>query len=90
MKIEMKTLQAGPDGTREAGKVYDVPDKEAKALIEGGYAVPYQGKAKAVVAEKAIGPRGRERAVAPNQESRKPSDKEAAADSDEDEAASKG
>ena len=38
MWIEMKTLMAGPGGVREAGKVYDVPDKEAKALIEGGYA----------------------------------------------------
>ncbi len=29
MLIKMLTLQAGPTGTREAGKVYEVPDKEA-------------------------------------------------------------
>ena len=39
MKIKMLTLQAGPQGVREVGHVYVVPDKEAKELIEGGYAV---------------------------------------------------
>ena len=39
MKIEMKTLQAGPKGIRRPGNVYTVPDAEAKALIENGYAV---------------------------------------------------
>lgn len=38
MKIKMFALQAGPDGVREIGKVYDVPEKEAKELIAGGYA----------------------------------------------------
>jgi hypothetical protein len=35
----MKTLQAGPDVVREVGHVYDVPQAEAKQLIDGGYAV---------------------------------------------------
>jgi hypothetical protein len=39
MKIKMLTLQAGPDVVRQAGKVYDVPTKEAESLIVGGYAV---------------------------------------------------
>lgn len=39
MKIKMLTLQAGPQGVREVGHVYAVPDKEARQLIEGGYAV---------------------------------------------------
>lgn len=39
MNIKMLTLQAGPQGVRKAGVVYDVPDVEAKQLIAGGYAV---------------------------------------------------
>lgn len=39
MKIKMKTLQAGPDVVREVGHIYDVPQAEAKVLIDGGYAV---------------------------------------------------
>lgn len=39
MKIKMLTLQAGPDVVRQAGKVYDVPTKEAESLIAGGYAI---------------------------------------------------
>lgn len=38
MKIRMLTLSAGPNGVRMAGQVIDVDQKEAKALIEGGYA----------------------------------------------------
>lgn len=49
----MLTLQAGPDGVRQAGAEYDVPTAEAEALIQGGYAekvakaapvVPPEGK----------------------------------------------
>jgi hypothetical protein len=39
MKIKMRTLQAGPDVVREVGHIYDVPQAEAKVLIDGGYAV---------------------------------------------------
>jgi hypothetical protein len=39
MKIKMLTLDAGPDGVREPGKIYEVPNAEAKQLIAGGYAV---------------------------------------------------
>lgn len=60
MLIEMKTLQAGPLGTREPGKRYDVPDKEAKTLIEGGYAVEVKRGAKP---QRATGRRGEEQAV---------------------------
>ena len=52
MIIKMLALQAGPTGTREAGQVYDVPTKEAQALIEGGYAVKVEREAPAV--EKAV------------------------------------
>ncbi len=38
MKIRMKTLSCGPDGTLLPGKVYDLPDAEAKALVNGLYA----------------------------------------------------
>lgn len=39
MKIKMLTLQAGPEVVREVGHIYDVPQAEAKVLIDGGYAV---------------------------------------------------
>jgi hypothetical protein len=60
MNITMLTLQAGPNGVREAGRNYDVPDKEAKALIDGGYAIAVKASV-----ERAVGPRGRQKAVAP-------------------------
>ncbi len=60
MFIEMKTLQAGPTGTREPGKVYDVPDKEAKELIAGGYAVEVKRNAKP---QRATARRAQEQAV---------------------------
>jgi hypothetical protein len=44
MRIVMKTNSAGPEGTRWAGKEYDVPDKEAKELIDGKYAEPAKSK----------------------------------------------
>lgn len=40
MKIRMNTTAAGPSGVLRAGKVADVPDEQAKAFIQGGYAVP--------------------------------------------------
>lgn len=42
MRIKMLTIQAGPNGTREAGQVVDVPDEEARQLIAGGYAVEFK------------------------------------------------
>jgi len=39
MKIKMLTLAAGPGGVRQPGQIYEVAEKEAKSLIEGGYAV---------------------------------------------------
>lgn len=39
MNVKMLTLDAGPDGVRQPGKIYDVPANEAKALIAGGYAI---------------------------------------------------
>lgn len=39
MKIEMKTLYAGPSGSINPGQVADLPDAEARALIDGGYAI---------------------------------------------------
>ena len=60
MLIKMLALQAGPTGTREMGKVYDVPEKEARVLIDGGYAIEASREAPV---EKAVAPRGRERAV---------------------------
>ncbi len=38
MLIRMKTLACGPDGSYQAGKVYDVPDKQAAEWIKGSFA----------------------------------------------------
>ena len=38
IKVEMKTLSCGPNGTLRPGEVYELPDEEAKQLIEGRYA----------------------------------------------------
>ena len=38
MKVRMKTLMAGPDGTRFPDKVYPVSAQEGEDLIAGGYA----------------------------------------------------
>lgn len=40
MEIRMKTLMAGPSGTRHPGEVHDVSAKEAEMLVAGGYADP--------------------------------------------------
>lgn len=50
MLIKMVTLMAGPLGVREAGKIYEVPDVEAGALIEGKYAVMAKVKGQVVAA----------------------------------------
>lgn len=39
MKIIMRMTAAGPDGVKLAGQVVDVPDKEARDLIQAGAAV---------------------------------------------------
>ena len=40
MKVQMVTLAAGPEGVYPAGAVVDVPEAQAIAWIEGGYATP--------------------------------------------------
>jgi hypothetical protein len=39
MRLIMKTLAAGPDWRGGPGEVVNVPDAEAKALIDGGFAM---------------------------------------------------
>lgn len=39
MRIEMKTLAAGPFGILEVGKVYQVEKDIGQPLIDGGFAV---------------------------------------------------
>ena len=39
MKIRLKTRYAGPRGCFEPDSVLDLPPAEARALVEGGYAV---------------------------------------------------
>lgn len=37
--IKMITISSGPDGVMHPDTIYPVEDKEAKALVDGGYAV---------------------------------------------------
>lgn len=72
MKILMRTLATGPDGTLHAGKVYDLPPAQANAFIEGGYATKVAEPVPAQPIERAEGggaAKGRrERATAPRGE----------------------
>lgn len=45
MLVKMKTLSAGPNGPVQPGQQVDVPPKEAKELIAGGYAEAVGGAA---------------------------------------------
>lgn len=38
MKVKLKTVMAGPNGTYQPGAVADLPEKDAYALCEGGFA----------------------------------------------------
>ena len=42
MKIQMKTIYASPKRSIKAGEVVEMEDKEAKLLIEGGYAIEHK------------------------------------------------
>lgn len=59
MRVKMKTLMAGPDGTRYPDKVYLVSSQEGKDLIAGGYAVEVKGEANAAAPRAATRPQGR-------------------------------
>jgi hypothetical protein len=37
-RVKMLTLSAGPNGVIPVGQIVEVDDKEAKELVEGGYA----------------------------------------------------
>lgn len=39
MKVEMKTIAADPDGVVHPGQVVEMDKKDAKPLLDGGYAV---------------------------------------------------
>ena len=54
MQIRMLTLQAGPNGVRQAGQLYEVPDAEAQDLIAGGYAVEVKAKPQAALESKTM------------------------------------
>ena len=38
MKVKMKSLSIGPGGRRLPGEIYEVEDKEAREMIDKGYA----------------------------------------------------
>lgn len=45
MKVQLITTYAGPLGTWMAGTTVDLPDKEAKGLVAGGYATRVEAPA---------------------------------------------
>ena len=48
MRVRMLTLMAGPEGIRSPGSVVDVPQADAVALIDGGFAESAEPAAKVV------------------------------------------
>ena len=52
MKLLMRSLSAGPDGVFEPGAVVEVGRKEARELIDGGFATPV----KSTEVRKAVAP----------------------------------
>ena len=66
MNVRYKTLSAGPNGVIRAGTVLDVPDEQAKALLDGGYAETVGVKAAVAAAVHEV-----EKAVVPKQAVRK-------------------
>lgn len=53
MEIRMKTLMAGPNGTRHPGETCTVSAEEAEMLIGGGYAEPAEAEKVGNAAEEA-------------------------------------
>ncbi len=47
MKVQMKSLMAGPDGVHQPGEVVDVEEKTARELIASGAAIGVAAKPKA-------------------------------------------
>ena len=53
VKVRMKTIYAGPDGTCSPGKTIDLSKEEAGDLVKGGYA-EYAAAVKSVPKETAV------------------------------------
>lgn len=51
--IKMITISSGPDGVMHPDTIYPVEDKEAKALVDGGYATYETAMVKNTSPEKA-------------------------------------
>lgn len=45
MRVRMNTTAAGPTGVWIAGQSYEIPDDQAKAWIDGGFAQPSNDRA---------------------------------------------
>ena len=52
MRVRMRTRLAGPSGTAEPGRVIDLPDALAKALVAGGSAELVEPSASAQAGER--------------------------------------
>ncbi len=42
MKVTMVSTMAGPQGVARRGRVLDIEEKDAKVLVDGGYARKYE------------------------------------------------
>lgn len=71
MKVRMKTLMCGPNGTYHPGGVVELPDETAQMLIAEGYAdlVETTSKADLIIETTTIEPT--EKAVLPKSKRRK-------------------
>lgn len=54
MLVRMTTTMAGPAGCVMPGAVIDLPDAQARQLLDGGYAVPVMQPAPARQVESAV------------------------------------
>jgi len=46
MQVKMLTRYSSPRGTCQPGKIINLPEKEAKSLLSGGYALPVAAQVK--------------------------------------------
>lgn len=56
LKVRMKTIYAGPEGTCQPGKTIDLEKEEAQSLVKAGYAehAPAEKKTKPEIRETAV------------------------------------
>lgn len=79
MKVKMRTLMSGPEGTFAPGQTIDVSEGEGKQLIEAGYAE------KVIIPAKQDKKESETASIEPDEKAVKPSPKRKKPDSKEEE-----